>query len=134
MVTKAYLSEDGKDFLNLVKISPLKRFPGGSHCKVPATENVIIGRPVMAKPNYKMETASSVQKKDKTADRTPRRLCVSHSSSIGPSFAGRGRVISGHLANRFGSRFGTDTKLFPGVIKPISTPNDYLNTVFESRY
>ena len=58
----------------------------------------------MAKPNYKMETASSVQKKlDKTADRTPRRLCVSHSSSMGPIFAGTGRVISGHLANRFGS-------------------------------
>ena len=88
----------------------------------------------MAKPNYKMEAASSVQKKDKMADRTPRRLCVSHSSSMGPIFAERGRVISGHLANRFGSRFGTNTKLLRGVIKPRSTPNDYLNTVFENRY
>ena len=41
----------------------------------------------MAKPNNKMEAASSVQKKDKMADRTPRRLCVSHSSSMGPIFA-----------------------------------------------
>ena len=52
-----------------------------------ATENVIIEWPEMAKPNYKMETASSVQKKDKMADRTPRRLCVSHSSSF---FCGEG--------------------------------------------
>jgi len=40
-----------------------------------------------------------------------------------------GQVISGRLANRFGSRFGTNTKLLLGVIGPISTPNDYLNTV-----
>ena len=57
----------------------------------------------MAKPSYKMEAASSVQKKDKMADRAPTRLCVSHSSSMGPIFVERGRVISGHLANRFGS-------------------------------
>ena len=57
-----------------------------------ATENVIIEWPVMAKPNYKMETASSVQKKDKIVDRTPRRLCVSHSSS---SFCGEGTGSSG---------------------------------------
>ena len=32
LATKAYLSEDGKDFYltNVVKITPLKRFPGGS--------------------------------------------------------------------------------------------------------
>ena len=32
LVTKAYLSEDGKDFYltNVAKISPLRRFPGGS--------------------------------------------------------------------------------------------------------
>ena len=61
-----------------------------------ATENVFIGRPVMAKPNYKIETASSVQKKDKTADRTPRRPCVSHSSSYGADFCGKG---TGHFGS-----------------------------------
>ena len=48
----------------------------------------------------------------------------------GPNFAGRGQVISGRLANRFGSQFGTNTKLLLVVIGPISMPNDYLNTVF----
>ena len=32
--------------------------------------------------------------------------------SVGPIFVGRGRVISGRLANRFGSRFGTKTNLY----------------------
>ena len=53
------------------------------------------------------------------------------SSSVGPIFGGRGQVISGHLANRFGSPFGKNTKLLRGVIGSISTPNDYLNTVFD---
>ena len=35
------------------------------------------------------------------------------------------------LANRLGSRFGTNTKLFCGVFGPISAPNYYLNTVFD---
>ena len=52
-------------------------------------------------------------------------------TSMGPISAGRGRVISGRLANRFGSRFGTNTKLLPGVIGPISAPSDYLSTVFD---
>ena len=50
---------------------------------------------------------------------------------LGPIFAWRGRVISGRLANRLGSRFGTNTKLFCGVIGPISAPNYYLNTVLD---
>ena len=57
---------------------------------------------------------------------------VIHASmSIRPIFVGRGRVISGRLANTFGSRFETNTKLFRGwrVIGPKSTPNEYLNTV-----
>ena len=33
-------------------------------------------------------------------------------TSMGPISAGRGRVISGRLANRFGRRFATNTKLF----------------------
>ena len=47
-------------------------------------------------------------------------------------FFGEGTGISGRcLTNRFGSRFGTSTKLFRGVIGPISTPNDSLNVVFD---
>ena len=83
-----------------------------------------IGQLVEATPNHKLEAASSVQQKDKMADGTPRRLCVSYSSSMGSISAERGRVISGHLSNRFGSRFGKNTKLLRGVIKPISTPNN----------
>ena len=49
---------------------------------------------------------------------------------MGPISAERGWVISGRLANRFGSRFGVNTKLLRGVIEPISMPNEYLNTVF----
>ena len=50
---------------------------------------------------------------------------------MGPISAGRGRVISGRLANRCGSRFRTNTKLLPGVTGPISAPSDYLSTVFD---
>ena len=38
--------------------------------------------------------------------------------SMGPICAGRGRVISGRLANRLESRFGTNTKLLRGVNWP----------------
>ena len=89
---------------------------------------IFLERPVRATPNHKMEANSSVHQKDKTADGTPRRLCVSHSFSMGPISAERGRVISGHLAKWF----GTNTKLLREVIKPISTPNNYLNTAFKS--
>ena len=51
--------------------------------------------------------------------------------SIGLIFAGRGQVISGCLATRLGSRLGTNTKLLRGIVGPVSTPNDYLNTVFD---
>ena len=73
----------------------------------------------------------SLFKNDKMADGSPWRRCVSHSHFNGPISAGRGRVISGRLANKFGSRFGTNTKLLPGVIGPISAPSDYLSTVFD---
>ena len=49
----------------------------------------------------------------------------------GANFVGREWVISGHLANRFGSELGTSTKLMHGVIDLTSTPNDYLNTAFD---
>ena len=54
-----------------------------------------IGRPVRATPNHKMEAASPVQQKDKMADGTPRRLCVSHSLSMGPISAKRGQAPGG---------------------------------------
>ena len=50
--------------------------------------------------------------------------------SMGPILVGRRRVIPNHLANRFGSWFGTNRKLLCGVIGPISTTNDYLNTAY----
>ena len=46
-----------------------------------------IGRPVRATPNHKMEAASSVQQKDNMTDTSPRKLGVSHSSSMGPTSA-----------------------------------------------
>ena len=49
----------------------------------------------------------------------------------GADFVGRERVISGNPANRFGSGFGSSTKLLHEVINPISVPNGYLNTVFD---
>ena len=51
--------------------------------------------------------------------------------SIGLIFAGRGQVVSGCLATTLGSRLGTNTKLLRGIVGPVSTPNDYLNTVFD---
>ena len=68
----------------------------------------------------------SMSKKDKMTAGTPRRDLP----PTGPSFAGRGRVISGGLANQLGRRFEANKKLVRGVIGPISTSNDYLNTIF----
>lgn len=58
-------------------------------------------------------------------------MCVPFPLQWGPVFAGRGQGISGHLVNRLGSRFETNTKLLFGINGPISTWNDYLNTVFD---
>ena len=43
-------------------------------------------------------------------------LCVSYSH--GADFCAKGRVISGHLANKRGSRFGTNTKLLRSRTSP----------------
>ena len=61
------------------------------------------------------------------ADGSPRRRCGSHSPCNGGDCCGEGTGHAGRLANRF----GTNTKLLRGVIGPIATPNDYLNTVFD---
>ena len=74
---------------------------------------------------------SKKKKQNKKADGSPRRRYVSHSLFNRADFCGEGTGISGGLTNRFGSRFGTNTKLFRGVIGPISTPNDYLHAVFD---
>ena len=93
------------------------------------TYSFIIGLPVA--PNYGLGFLRRKKKqKNKKADRSPRGRYVSHFN--GADFFGEGTGISGRcLTNRFGSRFGTSTKLFRGVIGPISTPNDYLNAVFD---
>ena len=73
-----------------------------------------------------MDWAFSVKKKNKKnkkADGSPRRRYVSHSLFNRADSCGERTGIS--------SRFGTSTKLFRGVIGPISTPNDSLNAVFD---
>ena len=75
---------------------------------------------------------SKKKKQNKKADGSARRRYVSHSLFNRADSCGEGTGISGRcLTNRFGSRFGTSTKLFRGVIGSISTPNDYLNAVFD---
>ena len=75
----------------------------------------------------------SMSKKDEMVDNAPRRLCKYHPHLNGADFCGEGTiiVISGLLVDRFGSWFGMNKKLLHGVMCPISTPNDYLNTVFD---
>ena len=94
---------------------------------------LFIGLPVT--PNYGIKLAFSVKKK-KNRQNGGRLTQTAHVSrplllQWGPTFTGRGRVTSVRLASRFGTRFETNTKLLRGVIRPISTPNDYLNTVFD---
>ena len=66
----------------------------------------IFGLPVRAMPNQKMEATSTLRsKKTKWWTELPEGFAYSIPPSLGPIFAGRGRVILGYLANRFGSRF-----------------------------
>ena len=66
------------------------------------------------------------------ADRTPRKLCNSHSLFSGANFCEEGRVISGCLANRFGSRFGqTQNYCVELLALYLRRVNDYLNAVFD---
>jgi len=89
---------------------------------------IFIGLPVA--PNSEMGILYVKKTKWRTAH--PEGVTCPTSTSMGPISAGRGRVISGRLANRFGSRFRTNTKLLPGGIGPISAPSGYLSTVFDN--
>ena len=71
------------------------------------------------------------QKRTKWQTEIPEGFACPIPSVNGADFVGREWVISRHLANRFGSELGTNTKLMHGVIDPIFTPNDYLNTAFD---
>ena len=77
-----------------------------------------------------MEWAFSVEKRHNGTRLTQKTLRVPLPLQWGQFLRG-GEVSLGRLANRFGSRFGTYTKLLGGVIGPISAPNDYQNTVFD---
>ena len=67
-------------------------------------------------------------KKTKWRMELPGGLACPIPPSMWQFFAGRGRVISGHLANWFGNRFGTN-KIIAWSSWPYMTPNDYLNIV-----
>ena len=87
-----------------------------------------------ATPNQEIRSnIPSMSKKGKTADGSPRRLCVLYPPFNGAYFAVRGRVISGCLANRFENfPISNEHKILAWSYWPyISTPNDYLNTVFD---
>ena len=75
----------------------------------------------------------SLSKKRQNGGRLTQKARVSRPLPLqwGPTFTGRGRVISVCVANRFGTRFGTNTKLLQGVIRPISAPNDCRKKVFD---
>ena len=70
----------------------------------------IMGLPVA--PNYGMCFLRRKKKKQKWKTAHPEGAAYPTPPSMGPIFVGRGRVISGRLANRFGSRFGTKTNLY----------------------
>ena len=64
-------------------------------------------------------------------DGTPKRLCLSHSffqwGRFCAEWTGHFRSYGEHT---WVSGFGTNTELLRGVIGPISSPNDELNTAF----
>ena len=74
----------------------------------------------------------SLFKNDKMADGSPWRRYVSHSHFNGANFCWEGNGHFGSSGEQIWTRFGTNTKLLPGVIGPISAPSDYyLSTVFD---
>ena len=85
--------------------------------------HLFIGLPLRATPNHEMRSSIlSMSKKDKMTNGSSRRHCLCCPIRI--SMRGRGRVVSGRLANRFGSRFGTNTKLLRGFLTLYLRPAD----------
>ena len=70
----------------------------------------------------------SMSKKDRMADRTPRKFCVSHSPFTGTNFYGEGMGHFRSSGQQTWKWIWNDTKLLRGVAGPISTPKGYLNT------
>ena len=68
------------------------------------TRLFFIGKPVA--PNYRI---GLLRRKKKWLTAHPKGVACPTPPSMGPISARRERVISGRLANRFGSRFGTNT-------------------------
>ena len=89
---------------------------------------IIIGLPIRATLSRKMEATSSVQQNDKMVDGTPRRFCVSHSPFNGADFCGEG---TGNFRSSGETIWESNSKLLRGVIGPMSTANDDLNTEFD---
>ena len=77
--------------------------------------SIIIELPVRATPNQKYSSIY-VQKRQNGGRNTQKALRVPFLFQLADFAGGGGRVISGRLANRCGSE--------------LSTPKDYLNTVF----
>ena len=90
----------------------------------------IFGLPVRAMANQKMEATLTLQHKEKMVDGTPRRLCISYSSFTGSNFCSKGTGDFRLSGKQIWKSIWTNTELLQKVIGPISTPNDYLNTVF----
>ena len=70
----------------------------------------------------------------KMGHRTPDGFACPIPTSMQPIFAGMGQVISGFQTNRLGSQFGTNTKLFHGVIGPIPISSLAVKLLLESIY
>ena len=81
-------------------------------------------------------TCRLCQKTTKWRTELPEGICVSHSSFIGADFCRRGGgglpfQVVWQTVSRFGSN---NTELLRGVIGPISSLDDCLNTVFNEVY
>ena len=75
----------------------------------------IIGLPMRATSNQEMSRVYVQKKKTKWRTELPEVFACPIPASMWLIFAGRGRVISGLLADRFGSQFRMSTNLLCGV-------------------
>ena len=75
-----------------------------------------------------MEATSSVQQKDKRADGTPRRLCLSHCLFNRVDYCGKG---TGHFWSSGKQLWKTIWNKCMELLVLYLRPNDFLNTVFD---